>query len=107
MPGPPHPEASYVLADGVVYEVLDGEAVLLHLPTGTYYRLNEVATRAWTSLVATGRLDEGRATILAEFDTTEPVLDADLEDLLADMLSRGLIREGTSGRAAPEPRDPP
>ena len=37
---------------GVKAILLDGEAILLHLGSGTYFGMNEVATRAWELIVA-------------------------------------------------------
>ncbi len=87
------PSRRYRAAESIAYEVLDGEAVVLHLPTGTYYKLNEVATRAFEALVTAGTLDPARTGILDEFEVGEEILDADLAELVDDLVGRGLVAE--------------
>jgi hypothetical protein len=78
----------------VLGRVLDGEAVLLDLASGTYFGLNDVASRIW-ELVATGvTVGALREAMLAEFEVGAETLTADLESLLVAMQARGLIRIG-------------
>jgi hypothetical protein len=79
-------------SEDVLMRALEGEAVLLDLASGTYFGLNEVGARVW-SLVDAGRsVGEIRATLLAEFEVEESVLAADVEALIADLETRGLVR---------------
>lgn len=74
----------------VVSRVLDGEAVLLDLASGTYFGLNEVGTRVWELLEQPRTPAELRAALLAEFDVSEDVLARDLEELLGTLETRQL-----------------
>jgi hypothetical protein len=40
------------------YQVVAGEAILIHLKTGVYYSLNEVGTAFWNLLDGTRTIDE-------------------------------------------------
>ncbi len=76
----------------VLSRVLEGEAVLLDLASGTYFGLNVVGSRVW-ELISSGKsLGEVRAALLEEFEVDREVLERDLQDLLKQLLERGLIR---------------
>jgi hypothetical protein len=99
MGGMPDPHGSLRLADGVVYEVVDGEAVVLHLPSGTYLRLNRTATKAWEALVGGAGLEGAKESILAGFQADPAVVASDLENLADDLVRRGLmVREDDEQR---------
>ena len=75
----------------VLSRVLDGEAVLLELGSGTYFGLNEVGTEVW-ELIAEGRTVAAiRDALLERFDVDEPTLRRDLDALIKELLSRNLI----------------
>lgn len=65
-------------AAGLVVEVLDGEAVILALADGRVHRLNEVATRWWSDLVAGGPIGG-------------PEDGAEVATLVAQLLAVGLV----------------
>jgi hypothetical protein len=85
------PAQRFVPSANVVSRVIEGEAVLLDLASGRYLGMNQVATRVW-ELLGEGK-DYGtlRAALLAEFEVPADVLDADLDQLLADMTARGIL----------------
>lgn len=77
----------------VLFEVLDGEAVLLNLTTGTYFGLNRTGTRIW-ELICDHREREGvRRAMLEEFEVESGVLEPDVEALVGELLRRGLLVE--------------
>lgn len=84
-------EAAIQISDDAVYEVLDGEAVVLNLVTGRYYRLNQVASRMWELIDEHGDLARVRASIIDEFDVTPEMVDADLAHLVAELTTMGLL----------------
>ena len=79
------------IADDVIFEVLDDEAVLLNLTTGEYYSLNRTGTRAWQLIEEHGDLDRVRAAMAAEFDVGEDALAQDLDRLVSDLRERRLL----------------
>jgi len=91
-PVPARPDSVQISTDAV-YEVLDGEAVVLNLATGRYYRLNEVGCRMWELIDEHGDLGRVRDAIVEEFDTTSDVVDRDLARLVDELASMGLLRE--------------
>jgi hypothetical protein len=70
---------------------LDGEAVLLHMDTKNYYRLNATAAHVFRGL----ERGQGREALLdglcAEFDVERHVAEAELDRLLGDLSERGLL----------------
>lgn len=71
---------------------LDGQAVILGLFDGIYYGLNPVGATVWTLLEkAPHTVAELRDAVADEFDVDAPTAEADLLELLTDMLHRGLV----------------
>lgn len=79
------------LSSEVLSKVLDGEAVLLDLKSGTYFGLNPVGTRVWELLQSGSAMGDVRAKLLDEFEVTAETLEADLVELLEQLKARGLI----------------
>ena len=79
--------------ENVVFEVLDGEAVLLNLTAGVYFGLNPTGTRVWELLREHPTRDGIRRAMLEEFDVEPAALDRDLDELFGELLSRGLLIE--------------
>lgn len=74
-----------------VHCALEGEAVILHLPSGTYYGLNPIGARIWSLLQDPMTVAELRDTLLAEYDVDRERLERDLLDLLSELAARELI----------------
>ena len=70
---------------------LEGEAVLLHMDTKNYYRLNATAARVFRGL----ERGLGREALLddlcGEFDVDRGTAEAEVDRLLAELSSRGLL----------------
>ena len=79
------------IPETVVYEVLDGEAIVLDSSSGTCFRLNETATHAWELLVEHGDLGEVRRVMLADFEVEGGALDRDLDRLVDELEAKGLV----------------
>lgn len=78
-------------APQVLSRVIDDEAVLLNLGTGTYSGMNEVATRAWELLnepTSFARLCEQ---LHAEFDADADTLAADMREFIQALSEAKLI----------------
>ena len=80
-------------SEGVLSRVLDGEAVLLDTAGGAYFGLNAVGTRAW-ELIGQAGTTKGALVdaLLAEHEVTRDILDRDVDDLLAGLEQRKLVR---------------
>lgn len=74
-----------------VHCALEGEAVILHLPSGTYYGLNPIGARIWSLLQDPITVAGLRDTLQAEYDVDRERLERDLLDLVNELHSRELI----------------
>jgi len=80
----------------VLSRVLDGEAVVLDLGSGTYFGMNEVATRAWELIMQGTCFDALCAALVEEFDVTADEIDRDLRSFVATLLDKKLITASPS-----------
>ena len=84
--------SSVVVASGdQVARDLDGEVILLHLGTGTYYGLSGTGTRIWELVQEPRTVAAIRDTLVAEYDVEPGRCEADLLAVLRDLSDRGLI----------------
>jgi hypothetical protein len=78
----------------VVYEVVDGEAVLVDPEGKELLTLNAVGTMVWEELDGRRGASELAAALVARFDgVTEPEIARDIEEFLADVEAAGLVCE--------------
>lgn len=77
--------------DDVLFQELQGEAVLLNLKSGVYFGLDPVGMRIWQLFAEHELLTEIARTILAEYDVTENDCSADLLKLVGDLEQHGLV----------------
>ena len=68
------------------------ESVLLDLKSEHYFGLNETGTRMWAALMEAGTVAGAHAALLAQYDVDPERLRADLDDLVAKLVERGLAR---------------
>ena len=77
--------------DDVLFQELQGEAVVLNLKSGVYFGLDPVGTRIWQLFAGHELLSEIAQTIVAEYEVTEDRSTADLLALVADLERNGLV----------------
>jgi hypothetical protein len=81
---------TFIPSKDAVFRDLDGEAVILHLDSGTYFGLNAVGTRIWQLMEREGRLTAVLDDLRAEYDAAPDVLERDLLDLVARLVEARL-----------------
>jgi hypothetical protein len=84
-------DASVVATERQLSTTLADEVIILGLDDSMYYGLSGTGARIWELLQAPRTLEEIVSTILGEFDVDRDRVEADLDVLLADLQSRGLI----------------
>ncbi len=84
-------ESRIVCPPEVLSRVLDGEAVLLHLGSGTYFGMNEVASFAWERITKGTTFGELHDAVVATFEVEPDVARADLERLVGAMVDKSLV----------------
>lgn len=76
---------------GTLCREVQGETVLLHLDSGEYFGLDEIATRIWQLIVEKGDLAEVEAAMRAEYEAESAVLAADLNRVVGELAGKRLI----------------
>jgi hypothetical protein len=77
-------------APDATYQVVAGEAILIHLQTGTYYSLNEVGTSFWSLLDGQRSLGDCADEIAREYSAPHDVVVGDLIELAGELVKEGL-----------------
>ena len=80
------------IPEEVLFQELDGEAVLLDLAGESYFRLNEAGLRVWQLLTENGDPELAFCRLLEEFEVDRQTLRDDMEKLLSQLLEEGLLR---------------
>ena len=83
----------FKITENVLFQELDGEAVLLSLDEGCYFGLDELGTRIWKLIE--DNLDESQVVekIVEEYDVEPDQARQDLDKFLGDLEESGLIRQ--------------
>ena len=77
--------------EGVMFQQLQEEAVLLNLDSGLYFGLDPIGTRIWNLLAEGQSLPQIVSTIMAEYEVDNEQCKADLLKLLGDLEAQGLV----------------
>lgn len=85
----------FEVAPDVVFRDLQGEAVILHLGTGTYFGLDEVGTRAWQLMAEHRTLAEVCSSLAEEFEAPADRIERDLIAFVGQLLAKDLVRATT------------
>ena len=73
---------------------LEGEAVLLHIGTKQYFRLNRTGAHIWKALEAGATADGITESLVETFDVPRAEAEEAVSALLAELLEHKLVREG-------------
>ena len=77
----------------IIWKMVHGEAVLLNPANGEYFGLNEVGSAIWQQMDGQKSLAEICKLLLAEYDVAPAVLEADMLELIGELLQKGLVQE--------------
>jgi hypothetical protein len=82
---------TFVIPPQVMSRQVGDETVILDLASGMYFGLDPVGARIW-QLIAEGQsLDSVITGVMSEFDVTEERLRQDVNALMDELASRGLV----------------
>ncbi len=82
---------SFQAASDVLFRAVEDEAVLLHVPSGTYYGLNTTGILLWEAVQNKQPLLSVVDSILSEYEVERSQVLNDLQTLLQDLLNSGLL----------------
>lgn len=82
--------------DDVLTSSVGDELLLLNADSEDYYSLNEVGAMMFEQLTAGARKDDVIVAVAEQFDAPAEVIRADLDVMVGELLSRGLLVESAS-----------
>jgi hypothetical protein len=84
-------QARFQVTTDIVSSTVDNEVILLHIGSGSYYSLSETTLPFWEALQHQRSLAAALNEILAEYAVEPAQVLAELEKLLQDLQTYGLI----------------
>jgi hypothetical protein len=90
----------------VVHETIDGEAILIHLGTGTYYSLDGVGAELWGLAAAGADRDDVVAAAHDRYQGDSEHIGASVNGLIEQLLEQGLLVERPPAPGTEHPRLP-
>lgn len=79
------------LSEQVLFQEIEGEAVLLNLKNEQYFGLNEIGTRLWHLLAENEETANLLTHLQSEYEVDEETLKNDLSVLINDLKTQGLV----------------
>ena len=79
------------ISDGVLFQELDGELVLLSAQTGEYFGLNEVGAKMWVLITSNWSFPDIVDSLLNQFEVSAEQLAGDVERFLNTLEDAKLI----------------
>jgi hypothetical protein len=79
------------IRDGVMFNRVGDEVVILDLDSGTYYGLDPVGSRLWELISGGASIDDALAAMEREYDVERSVLDRDVNALVVELRERELL----------------
>ena len=84
-------DVKVAISDGVLFQELDGELVLLSMHSGEYFSLNEVGAKIWLLITSDWSIPDILKSFLGQYEVSEDQLTADIEMFLKHLLDHKLI----------------
>ena len=85
-------EQKVSISPEVLFQEVNGEAVLLDLASENYFGLDEIGTRVWALLESGSSIGETMDTLMDEYDVERETLENDVGELLETLSQAGLIK---------------
>ena len=84
---------TYKLIDNVLFQKVDNETVILEPETGQYFTLDPIGTFMIENLQLGLTLSQVTENILKTYKASKNEVETDLQDLINNMVSQGLLME--------------
>ena len=84
-------QARYQVSSQVINEVIDGEAVMIDLATGSYYSLNDMGSAIWSWIEAGAAHTEIIQFLAQRYDAPLPEIERAVDELLDRLQREGLV----------------
>ena len=87
------------IREDVLWNKVEGDVVILNLESGIYFSLGGVGCRFWELIAEGVSREDAVQRLTAEYKVEAPQLESDLEALLRDLSTEGLVSiEGQASR---------
>jgi hypothetical protein len=83
---------SVVVADGVIYQKIQDEVVLLNMENQQYYSLNPTASLFWDNIVELQDIQAAEEQLIMSFPDNRDAVGSDLRDLVQKLVQAGLLK---------------
>ncbi|MGA8569448.1 MAG: PqqD family protein [Candidatus Binataceae bacterium] len=80
------------ISDGVIWQDVGGDVVILNLETGAYFGLDGSGSQIWRELVEYSSLEKAFESLKQEFDVEPDELRHDLDDLVDQLVKKRLVQ---------------
>ena len=84
----------YTIPDGILYQELPGEAVVLNLATAEYFQLNNLGHVTWELIRSGANRKAIEAALVREYDAPAEQIRSDLTTFLNHMIELKLLNVG-------------
>jgi hypothetical protein len=88
----------------VAAKVIDDEAIIINLANGIYYSMDKVGGLIWEMIEGKHSLEEMVAATIARYDVSREQAQADVEQLVHELLQENLVIASEDGAAVLEKR---
>jgi len=89
----------YHLAASVTWKEIDGLVVVVHLPSGRYFSMNETASLVWRRTLKGEDLSSIGAALASEYDVNPAEAEEDAKSCIDEWLRDGLVSDAAAGAA--------
>lgn len=79
-------------SEKLAWRIIEGEAVILNLDSGYYYRLNPIGTQIWQMLENKKKPSDIIKTLADQYSQPESKIQKDFVGLVKDFKKEGLIK---------------
>ena len=80
-------------SDTAMARRLDDDLVILDIPSGHYFEVNDVGALVWEHLDGTNTVDDLVGKVLEEYDVDRNTATTDVHELLGQLIEAGLVVE--------------
>jgi hypothetical protein len=84
----------------VVHETIDGEAILIHLQSGTYYSLTGVGAEIWSQLDASRSRQQIVADLSSRYSAPSGEVEEAVDELIQELTVEDLLEPSENGAGA-------
>lgn len=77
----------------IVFEVFDGEVVIVNLDSGKYYSIKNIGAYVWNALIVHNCPQQIVAAIQENYHNVTPSIQTDIDQFLKQLIEEGLVKE--------------